>query len=136
MPNPHRGEYTAEINGETRVLRFSLNKLANLQEKLGVKSINEVVSDLNDLSFASLRYLIWLAVNEQDPETKEWTGPSEWEVGEWELDMESLSEHLRNALALAFRGGRVEGDEDEEEDGAEAPDPPAQAEAETSPTAD
>ena len=51
MPNPHRGEYKAEIGGEERTMRFSLNKLANLQEKLGVKSINEVVSDLANLGF-------------------------------------------------------------------------------------
>lgn len=124
MPNPHRGEYKAEIGGEERVLRFSLNKLANLQEKLGVKSINAVVADLAELSFTNLRYLIWLAVAEYDTETKQWTGPTEEEVGEWPLDLEDLSEHIKVALARAFRGGRTEDDEDEEEEGAQAPDPP------------
>ena len=122
-PNPYRGEHEVELGGEKRTFRFSLNKLANLQEKMGVKSINELAGNLNDLGFSELRYLIWLGVSEYDPKAKEWHGPDEHEVGEWELDLDTLSEHLRVALMRAFRGGRADEDEDEEEEATSTADP-------------
>jgi len=124
MPNSYRGEYQAELGGELRTFRFSLNKMAHLEDELGSKSINEVVASLNDLGFKQLRFMVWLAINEYDHETKEWSGPPEHEVGEWELDVETIGEHLKAALERAFRGGRTEEDEDEEEDGEPAADPP------------
>jgi hypothetical protein len=117
VANPHRGEYEVEIGGEKRTFRYSMNKLATLQEQLGVSSIAELVERLDNLGFSEIRYLIWLGIAKFDPETQEWGGPSELEVGEWEIDIEIVGNHLRKAMMRAFRGGKDdEGDEQEEAD--------------------
>jgi hypothetical protein len=123
VPNAYRGELEVELGGETRRFRFSLNKLANMEEKMGVTSITELAGNLNDLGFAQLRYLLWLGVNEYDAESKTWVGPTEHEVGEWELDLDTLAETLKLALMRAFRGGGAGDGEDEEEEATSTADP-------------
>jgi len=120
MPNPHRGEHEIEIGGEKRTFRYSLNKLANLQEKLGVSSINGLVESLGNMGFSTIRYLIWLGIAEYDPKAKEWSGPTEEEVGEWEIDIEQVARQLRTALFRAFRGGKSIDEPLDEEEGAPA----------------
>jgi len=121
MPNPHRGEHEIEIGGEQRTFRYSLNKLANIEEKLGVSSINELMESLRtNLSFALLRYLIWVGIAEYDPKAKEWSGPTEEEVGDWQIDIEHVSRQIRIALFRAFRGGKSIDEPLDEEEGAPA----------------
>jgi hypothetical protein len=92
-----------------------------------VKSINDFVLTMNDLGFSDIRYLIWLGIAKYDPVDKTFSGPTEEEVGEWEIDVKEIGDHLKVAMTRAFRGGRTSDDEDEEEEGASASDPQEQA---------
>jgi hypothetical protein len=123
VPNPHRGEYKIDIGGEERTFRYSLNKLAMLQEKLGVKAIDEFESTLAKMGFADVRFLIWLGVQKWNEGSQSWDGPSESEVGEWEIDIEEMGGHLQTAMLRAFRANQAPGDEDEEEEGSPTEDP-------------
>jgi len=57
MPNKQRGYTTIAAGGKPRPLRFSLNALAELEEKLGVSNMTELLNvDFN--SFRTLRTFV------------------------------------------------------------------------------
>lgn len=72
--NPQRGEVEVEIGGERRILRLSLNALAEAQELLGEKDFNAILARLGGdgttgrADFVTLRALLTAGLRDGWPE--------------------------------------------------------------------
>lgn len=90
------GTYTSiELGGRTRQLRFDLNALAELEDKLGrpVGELGAVVA-----SVKTIRAMVWAALLHAEPEL------TEREVGSWISgeNFAAVTERTVEALAQAF----------------------------------
>lgn len=101
-----------ELNGRRRTLRYDLNALALLEEKLG-RSISQL--DDVEMGIRSIRALIWAGLQHDDPDL------TEQDVGAWigpgGVSITDAMMKVGEALKEAFGG------ENPTEATAEAPEP-------------
>jgi hypothetical protein len=92
--NKQRGFVEIELNGEVKRLRYTLNSLAILEEKLGVK-----MSKLNDVEMGmrEIRSFLWVGLIHEDK------GLTEEEVGDW-VDVD-LMDYISEKIGEAFKAG-------------------------------
>lgn len=57
--NPERGEVTLSVNGESYVLKLSMNAAVILQKKTG-KTMGHLFRDCVDLDFDAIRNVTWM----------------------------------------------------------------------------
>ncbi|MBC9786794.1 hypothetical protein H1S01_20770, partial [Heliobacterium chlorum] len=90
MANKQRGFVDIELNS-SRKLRYTLNALVEIEEKLGV-----TVTELNEsnLGIKSIRTFLWAGLIHEAPEL------TEKEVGDW-VDFNNL-EYVQAKIAEAF----------------------------------
>lgn len=97
MPNQHRGFVEVELDGKTHRLRYDLNALAVIEERLALPSISSVMDILNQLSMRALRCLLWGGLLHERPEL------TEQEVGEMDFDFAHVVDRVSKAVVLAFK---------------------------------
>jgi hypothetical protein len=108
MPNKQRGYVTIAAGGKPRPLRFSLNALAELEDKLGVKNMTELLSvDFN--SFRTLRTFVVVGLMDGDRDLDEQAALSMFR--EVEDNVEDISRAILDALTAS--GVVKEADESE-----------------------
>lgn len=77
MANPERGEVDLEIDGKTYTLRWGLNQMAVLQDRLGLDDFQAVVKIVDDVvqgrigRLSVARTVFWSAFQEHHPEITE-----------------------------------------------------------------
>lgn len=96
MANRKRGFVEIELDGKERKLRYSLNALAELEDKLGIP-----LSELNEVNMGmkQIRAFLWAGLIHENPEL------TEREVGDMvDFDnMEYISEKIGEAFKTATR---------------------------------
>lgn len=97
MANRHRGEVEVELDGETHKLRFTLNALAEVEDRLNLASIADILETIKALSVRTLRTLLWAGLLHEQPEL------TEREVGEMDFDFSHAVERVSRALTLTFK---------------------------------
>jgi len=88
-----------ELNGKTRQLRYDLNALAEIEERLGIP-----LAELANVtvSIKTIRTLLWAGLIHEDAELKE-TDVGAW-IGPGGMSMTDAMEKVGKALAEAFGG--------------------------------
>lgn len=104
MPTRQRALVPITIEGKTRHLRYDLNALATIEERLNLGGIGEVQGLLQQINVRSLRALIWAGLLYESPDLEE------KEVGGWDIDLGNATRIIGEALSLAF-GAQPEGAE-------------------------
>lgn len=91
MANKQKALVEVELGGEKRTLRFTLNSLAEIEDKLGVplSKLSEV-----ELGVKTVRTMLWAALIHEDEEI------TEKQVGNM-VDFENL-EYVQNKVSEAF----------------------------------
>ena len=97
MTNPQRGYVEIEVGGRTRQLRYSLNALAELQEELGLKSLNDLLA-INLSSFRTLLAFLHRGLEAEEP------GLTRAEVGAWQIEVAGAIEKVSQAFCLSIFG--------------------------------
>lgn len=100
-PNRFRGEFGVSVGGKTYSFRYGMNTLVVLEDKLGCKTIQEVMARINPgrLSFRDLRLLIQAGLYKHHPDV------SEEQAGELMDEMggvEGTLERIMQALQTSF----------------------------------
>lgn len=96
MANRYRAIVDVEVGGEQRRLRFDLNALAEIEDRLQLDGITEVFGRLEKGSIKTLRVLLWAGLLHEAPDL------TEREVGAWDVDLTALAPLLAEALKLSF----------------------------------
>lgn len=96
MANPHRGTVAIEIGGKDRTLKFDLNALAEVEDKLKLGGINDVIPLLERVSIRTVRCLLWAGLIHEDPDL------TEREVGSWTIDVREVVPLLAQGIGIAF----------------------------------
>lgn len=96
MANPHRGEVEIEIGGQKRRLRYSLGALAELQEDLGLRDINELLKVT--LTVRTLISFLWAGLKHAEPDLTKET------IDGWVVPISPTIEAVDRAMALAVFG--------------------------------
>lgn len=96
-----QGGVPIEIDGTQRVLRYSINRLLQIEERLGVDMLNsgmELFSQKHLGNLKTLRFLLWVGIGGNQE------GIEEEAVGEWfdPQNMPLLSVAVANALGASF----------------------------------
>lgn len=98
MPTRQRALVPITIDGRTRHLRYDLNALAAVEERLNLGGIGEVQGLLQQISVRTLRTLLWAGLLHESPDLEE------REVGSWDVDVAAATRTIGDALGLAFGG--------------------------------
>ena len=95
MANVHRGEVRLEIGGRDRVLRFDMNALAELEDRL--KMPLSLIFNENNVGVRTIRECLFVGLRHRDRKL------TPKDVGDWmEFDrMTEYGEVIGQALALA-----------------------------------
>lgn len=96
MGNQHRGVVDIEIGGRQRRLRFTMNALVEIQDRLQLRGMSQIMAALQDMDFRTLRTLLWAGLVRDGREL------TEEEVGEWAFDVGEVAQKVANALVAAF----------------------------------
>lgn len=96
MANPHRGTLEIEIGGKTRTLKFDLNALVEVEDRLKLGGMNEVIPLLERISIRAVRCLLWAGLVHEDPTL------TEKDVGAWSINTAEVVTLLGQALGVAF----------------------------------
>lgn len=69
MANPHKGEVDLEVEGKVYTLRFSIDDICAVEDKLGrgFVAITASLSDPEKLSLSVIRGLLWGGLRSQHP---------------------------------------------------------------------
>lgn len=103
-----RGHTEIELGGTKRRLRYDLNALAEIQERMGLEGMSQIMEKIRDLDFISLRLILWAGMIREDPEL------TPQQVGAWvgdddAPDLNTIAQAMSSALAAAFaRDGQGE----------------------------
>lgn len=97
MANPHRGTVTLTVEGKERTLKIDLNALAEVEDRLKVSGMNDIIPLLERVSIRAVRCLLWAALLHEQPDL------TEREVGSWSVDVRQTVEALGQAVGLAFK---------------------------------
>lgn len=97
MANRHRGGVNVTIGGKERELRYTLNALADLQDRLNLNGMSQFTKVLEDMDFRTLRIMLWAGLIHQDPDLKV------EDVGSWrDLDIQTAAQSITAALQCSF----------------------------------
>lgn len=96
MANPQRGTVEVELDGKPHQLRYTLNALAEIENRLGLQSIDEVLTALKGLSMRSLRTLLWAGLLDQRPEL------SEQDVGRMDFEFVPVVRAVSEGISSVF----------------------------------
>lgn len=105
MANPHRGVVEVELDGQTFRLRFTLNALAEVENRLGLASFAEIGGLLEKPSVRSLRALLWGGLLHERPEL------TEQQVGAMDFDFSKIVVAVSQAIGYAFQRDEAGGAE-------------------------
>lgn len=97
MGNKQRGLVDVTLDGETHQLRYTLNALAEIEERLKLESISQILDTLRALSMRTLRTLLWAGLIHARPEL------TEHEVGELEFDFSDTVAKVSEAISVVFK---------------------------------
>lgn len=89
---------TVNIGGRERKLHYDLNALCEIEERLGLKGLQEIANQLEKLEGRSLRCVLWAGLIHDDPDLKE------TEVGRWDLAVNDVLPVAVGALRRLIRG--------------------------------
>jgi regulator of replication initiation timing len=94
MANKERALVEIELNDKMRKIRYTLNSLAELEDKLGVS-----LDELNTLKMGikQLRAFLWAGLIHEDENL------TEKEVGEW-VDLDNMT-YINEKVTEAFKAG-------------------------------
>lgn len=67
MANPHRGEASIALDGETYVLKFSLNSICEIEDMTG-QSINDTLKQVQANDFRAVRAVLWGSLLDHHPD--------------------------------------------------------------------
>lgn len=98
--NLPRGAVSLDVDGDVHILRFSVNALCALEERLGqpIVKLADELSDPERMTMPRLRSFAWAALIDQHPEI------TETEVGRIMSDagLSAFMTKLQEAFALQF----------------------------------
>jgi hypothetical protein len=97
VANPHRGTVALEIGGKERTLKIDLNALAEVEDRLKVSGMNDLMPLLERVSIRAVRCLLWAALIHEDPTL------TEKDVGAWTMNLQEVVQKLSQALQASFR---------------------------------
>ena len=97
MANPHRGTVDIEIGGKPRTLKIDMNALAEVEDRLNISGLNDILPLLDRVSVRAVRCLLWAALIHEDPDL------TEKEVGSWTMNIQEVVSPLIKALGVAFK---------------------------------
>lgn len=97
MGNKQRGLVDVTLDGKTHQLRYTLNALAEVEERLKLENLSAVLNLVNELSMRSLRTLLWAGLLHAQPDL------TEREVGEMDFDFAELVMAVNLGVSLAFK---------------------------------
>lgn len=81
--NPFKGQKELKIGDKTYTLIFDLNALAELQQKLEISGINELLSKFEQMDFITLRTILWAGLLHEFMDEKGEYTIHERQVGTW-----------------------------------------------------
>jgi hypothetical protein len=67
MTNPHRGQVSVEIDGETLKLEYTIDALCQLEDRFGISAMDILVRVSEQRTLSLTRTLIWGALREHHP---------------------------------------------------------------------
>lgn len=106
MANRHRGAVAVKLDGKTLQLRYSLNALAEIEDRLKLNSIAEILETLKTLSMRSLRTLLWAGLIHANADL------TEQDVGEMDFDFASTLAKVSEAIGDVFKSPEAEASTD------------------------
>lgn len=117
MANPYKGQTELKIGDKTHVLIYDLNALAELQEKLGLSSLEDVLAEFQKMDFKTLRILLWAGLIHAYMEDDGTITLSERTVGSWigrEVTLLECTNVLTTALNRAIGEQKDQGKNDKQ----------------------
>lgn len=87
MANPYKGKKEIMLGGKMHVLKYDLNALVEVQDKLDLNGLNEVLETLQNMDFKIMRIILWAGLlHEYLDDDGNWIGGKEltmMQVGKW-----------------------------------------------------
>lgn len=102
MANPYKGEHIVKMNDKDYVLKYDLNSLAELQERLGVESFEGILEAFQKMEFKTVRMLLWAGILHNHVDEYERPTVTEREVGSWNINLMDVAETIGKALTKAM----------------------------------
>lgn len=112
MGNKQRGLVDVTLDGATHQLRYNLNSLAEIEDRLKLDSISQILDTLRNLSMRTLRTLLWAGLIHAQPDL------TEQEVGAMDFDFSGTVAKVSEAISAVFKS-----DDDEAQPEGNAPRP-------------
>lgn len=100
MVNPHRGQVKLDIGGRERTLRYSLNRLAAIQNRFGGKPLQQIFNELEQMNVEVLLCMLHQGLLDDDKNL------TEEAVGDWDFDLQPTLLKVSEALALSLGGSQ------------------------------
>lgn len=98
MANAHKGETRMQVGAEEYTLKYDLNAMAEIQDRLEVTGMEAVLDELEKMDFKTIRMLLWAGVLHQFMDEHDNPTISERKVGAWDISMVQAAEYIAEAL--------------------------------------
>lgn len=98
MANKYRGELSTNIGGRDRIIKFTLNDLADLQDHCD-RPLKLIFDSLEDMDVKIIRTLLYFGLRNDDPEL------TERAVGSWDMNITEVIHLVSQSLERCFGAG-------------------------------
>lgn len=102
MANKYKGEHTVVMNGKDYVLKYDLNSMAEIQERMGVDSMDGVLRKFEAMEFKTIRLMLWAGILHNHLDEHERPTVTEREVGTWDMKLMDCATVIGEALQRAM----------------------------------
>lgn len=103
MSNRRRGEVKADIGGKERILKLTLNDLAELQERYDDLPLIDILSKLDKMDVKLLRVLLYLSIRHEDSDL------TEKQVGAFDINITDAATAIGECIAASLGGDNKKG---------------------------
>lgn len=71
VANPKRGYEKMVLGGKERLMKYTMNSMIEVEEKLGIKTLKDWEKFEDHLDTKTIRYLLTVALNHEEPDLTE-----------------------------------------------------------------
>lgn len=98
MANKLKGEISVTLNGEDHVLKYDMNSMVEIEDKLGVTGLEAILEKLRSIDFKTLRLLLWAGLVHAHMDENEQPTLKVTDVGSMKFNMVDTIEKIAAAV--------------------------------------
>lgn len=102
MANKYKGEISVLLDGEEHILKYDMNSMVEIEERLGVTGLEAILEKLRSIDFKTLRLLLWAGLIHAYMDDNEQPTLKVTDVGKMKFNMVDTIEKVAEAVQLGM----------------------------------